>query len=187
MILGEPGSGKTVLVLELLVQMLEERRDRDAERTPDVVPVRFSLSAWNTDQPFSDWLSAQLVAHFGLLAATARALVRNERVLPVLDGLDEMDPEHQQPLRAEAAVRQLNEYVAGREGLPLVLTCRTNDYARVGDAVRPAVHVRIQPLTGEQITATCTAWCTPAIRTAPAGRSGRACWARWTTPATAAS
>ena len=33
----------------------------------------------------------------------------------------------------------------------MVLTCRTADYARVGEAVRPAVNVRIKPLTAEQI------------------------------------
>jgi hypothetical protein len=155
-ILGNPGSGKTVLALELLVQLLEQRRGRatDAERTRDRVPVRFSLPAWNADQPLLDWLTNQLVALFGLPDTMAGALVRTGRIIPVLDGLDEMDPQDRPPIRAAEAVRLLNEYVTseGRRGAPLVLTCRINDYARVHKSIHPATDVHIQPLTSHQIS-----------------------------------
>src|SRR4051812_23495125 len=68
----------------------------------------------------------------------------NGYILPVLDGLDEMGLEQS---RAGMAVQKLDEYVRG----PMVMTCRTEEYNRMKGGVRPAVRVRIQRLTLEQI------------------------------------
>jgi len=72
-ILGNPGSGKTVLALELLIQLLEQRHTvADPQvRAVQPVPVRFSLPAWNTDRPLPDWLGSDLAARFGLSDAVA--------------------------------------------------------------------------------------------------------------------
>jgi hypothetical protein len=148
-ILGEPGSGKTVLALELMVRMLEQRQGGVAVIEP--VPVRLSLPVWNTSQPFTEWVTAQLVARYGLADQVASGLVASGRILPVLDGLDEMDAEDGPPARATAAVLQLNEYITGRAGRPLVITCRTSDYARIDASIRPATTIRIRPLNAEKI------------------------------------
>ncbi|MFI7370114.1 NACHT domain-containing protein [Actinoplanes sp. NPDC049668] len=152
-ILGEPGSGKTVLALQLLVQQAEARQNvADANgRAVQPVPVRASLPTWNTDVPFADWLGRRLVADYGMRDQDAAALASNRRVLPVLDGLDEMDPPGQPPHRAKAAVAALNEYVAGENGAPLVLTCRHDEYVALGHPLRPATEVVIQPLNADQI------------------------------------
>ena len=150
-ILGEPGSGKTVLALELLVTLLELRRDAATDEKPAPVPVRLGLSAWNTDQPLPDWLAYELMTRYGMSNPLARRLVSTGRVLPILDGLDEMDPEKGPPVRATAAVSKLNEYLLGKQGAPLVVTCRSGDYARLTTSIRPAVEVRIRALTTDQI------------------------------------
>jgi NACHT domain len=153
-ILGEPGAGKTVLALELLVQLLERRRDcaDPAARAARPVPVRLSLPGWNTDQPFARWLAVELQAQYGLADRFAAALVQQRRILPVLDGLDEMDGTDGDPVRARAAVAHLNQYLDGRSGAALVVACRFGEYARLSDAIRPAVQVGIRPLTVAQIT-----------------------------------
>ncbi|WP_419999041.1 NACHT domain-containing protein [Streptomyces boninensis] len=117
-ITGEPGSGKTLLAVELMVRLLE---DRDG-RVP--VPCLFSLSAWDTAKPFADWLAAEVALAYGFPLSLARALVEHDRILPVLDGLDEMDPVGTSARRAEAALTQLNRYHRA-----LVLTCRSSQYA----------------------------------------------------------
>ena len=152
-ILGDPGSGKTVLALELLVRLLEQRQGQRSDRTAavDRVPVRLSLPAWNTEHPFADWLAAQLTTRYGLAAQVASALVSSGRILPVLDGLDEMDSENGHRTRAIAAVSQLNEYIAGATGAPLVVTCRSADYAQITTSIWPAANIRIRPLCARQI------------------------------------
>ena len=57
-VVGAPGSGKTVLALHLLVSLLED------PRTGDPVPVRMSLSGFDTSQPLERWLVRELTARF---------------------------------------------------------------------------------------------------------------------------
>lgn len=78
----------------------------------------------------------------------AGELVRRRRVLPILDGLDEL-PES---LRTEA-IRALNRSLAADD--PLVLTCRSAEYAAAvedyGGVLTTAVVVKLEPLLPTQI------------------------------------
>ncbi|MFC4121173.1 NACHT domain-containing protein [Nonomuraea zeae] len=94
LILGEPGSGKTTLSLLILLQLLDQRTEHDP------IPVLFSLSSWDpAREPFHDWLAARLLTDYPALSVagpeTGRALVAQRRVLPILDGLDEVPAERQ--------------------------------------------------------------------------------------------
>src|SRR5664280_453429 len=131
-VLGEPGSGKTVLALHLLLDLLDHRHDHAA--VPQPVPVRVNAASWNVETHFSTWLAESLAADYGLLPPVARKLVGDGRVLPVLDGLDEMDPLGAPPKRARAAVEQLNQ--PPWRGSPVILTCRATVYDCVR-ALRP--------------------------------------------------
>ncbi|URN11534.1 NACHT domain-containing protein [Streptomyces radiopugnans] len=82
---GAPGAGKTVLALQLMLRLL-------SRRTPDdPVPVLLSLASWDPDDDLGEWIARRLRDTYRLPAASARELVRARLVLPVLDGLDEMD------------------------------------------------------------------------------------------------
>ncbi|MFJ9034375.1 NACHT domain-containing protein [Streptomyces sp. NPDC102274] len=120
-VLGRSGSGKTILALRFVL-------DRLTSRTPaEPVPVIFSIGAWNpTAITLRDWLSSQLTRdHPGYAAqgpggaTLASALVESGRVLPVLDGFDEMADGLRRP-----ALEALNATT-----LPLLLTSRPAEYA----------------------------------------------------------
>ena len=153
-ILGGPGSGKTVLALELLQQLLVKRVDpvTGDEKARDPVPVRFSLPSWDTDQPLQDWLTAQLRDHYDWSDDRwPGALVRAGRILPVLDGLDEMDPANEPATRAAQAVRGIKHYLSTIGRPHVVLTCRIDDRARIPGWIERAAEVRIKPLTPQEI------------------------------------
>ncbi|MGI5511911.1 NACHT domain-containing protein [Streptomyces sp. CA-106131] len=147
-ITGAPGSGKTVLSLELMLSLLE-RREPD-----DPVPVRLALADWDITRGLEEWLASQLVDTYRLSGATARVLVKQRRVLPVLDGLDEMDAVELPggSSRAMAALAGLNAYQAGRSKAPLVLTCRTDQYDALATRARllDAARVEVEPVTPAQ-------------------------------------
>ncbi|GAB3432382.1 helix-turn-helix domain-containing protein [Actinophytocola sediminis] len=120
-VLGRAGSGKTILTLRFVLDLLPTRT------ATDPVPVIFGLGTWNpTTTDLRDWLAAQLVRdHPGLSApgpngsTLAAALVEAGRVLPVLDGFDELaDGLHR------AALEALNG-----TALPMLLTSRVAEYA----------------------------------------------------------
>jgi NACHT domain len=156
-ILGEPGSGKTVLALHLLVQILEEHEAGRpaADGRPWQVPIRLSLAAFDTSLTLEQWLTAQLTQRYALAEPVADALVRRRRILPILDGLDEMDPDNGIPRRAIEAVERINAYVRGQAASPVVVTCRRHRYQQLADAQSrpaPATDVYIEELDAVRIS-----------------------------------
>ncbi|MGW6360842.1 NACHT domain-containing protein [Streptomyces sp. NPDC055092] len=145
-ILGEPGSGKTTLALQLVLKLLETRSSGEP------VPVLLSLSGWNTTvhPRLSDWLTARLRQDYPALrteefgATASEALASESRILAVLDGLDEL------PEFARAAViTALNRSLANAD--QLVLTSRTAEYGTTvgaaGRVLTSAAVIESEPLT----------------------------------------
>ncbi|WP_371493433.1 NACHT domain-containing protein [Kitasatospora sp. NBC_00374] len=147
-ITGAPGAGKTVLALELMLGLLEGRGPHDP------VPVRLALASWDTTVTLEEWLTGELVDIYRLSRGTARALVEQRRVLPVLDGLDEMDAvgAPRGSSRAAAALAALNAYQAGRSKAPMVLTCRTAQYEALAGRARllDSARVEVETVTPRQ-------------------------------------
>lgn len=120
-VLGEVGSGKTVLGLRLVLDLLE------SQLPGEPVPEIFSLGSWNPGaETLEAWLSSRLNRDTSGMDTdiadgkpVATALVEKGLILPVLDGFDEIAEE----LRCDA-LEQLNAF-----DKPLVLTSRTKPYA----------------------------------------------------------
>jgi hypothetical protein len=156
-VLGPAGSGKTILMLRFVLQRLSRE---PAHGGP--VPVIFGLSTWDpTRTSLRDWLTAQLTRdHPGLSRAStdgrqlAGALVDAGRILPVLDGLDEMAA----GLRP-AAVAALNATSA-----PFLLTSRVEEYRDVVTAagvLRGAACVEVAAVALDDVS---TYLCRSAVR-----------------------
>ncbi len=150
-VLGEPGSGKTMLLVRLVLDMLTSR----APGSP--VPVLTSIASWNPEyKDLWDWFTAQLVIDYpGLGAAPsvgaeenlARSLIANGLIWPLLDGLDEIPAD----VRASAITR-LNEVL--QPGVGLVVTSRHEQYREVvrppdgpDVALRAAAVIELWPLS----------------------------------------
>ncbi|MCF6475233.1 hypothetical protein FAF44_43730 [Nonomuraea sp. MG754425] len=99
------------------------------DREPgEPIPVLLTLSAWDpTGERFPSWLARRLAQDYPELRAgefgptAVKDLVAGGRVLPVLDGLDEL-PARQR----NQVVRALNSTLTDRDGF--VLTCRTAEF-----------------------------------------------------------
>ncbi|MFE2277883.1 NACHT domain-containing protein [Streptomyces sp. NPDC059454] len=149
-VLGGPGSGKTVAATQLMAHLMDGWQDGDP------VPVRIPLSTWNTELKLVEWLSGYLKER-GLVRskAVARQLLDDRLVLPILDGLDEMDPPGVPPAKTRAlrALRRLNREYDGRTGrAPLVVVCRADRYnaLKSKERLEHATVVTLQPLSSDQ-------------------------------------
>ncbi|MFJ3725496.1 NACHT domain-containing protein [Streptomyces sp. NPDC090045] len=141
-VLGGPGSGKSSLAVLLVIKLLQ-RMDVGAP-----VPVLLPLASWRpAEEHLTGWLERQILREYPFLKrGTVRELLARHRVLPVLDGLDEL-PAAERP----NALQELNTALAA--GIPLILTCRTEDYRTAVDSasvLREAAVVEADPLTAEQ-------------------------------------
>lgn len=142
-ILGPPGAGKTVLALQLLCDLAEYRQrldETEQKRTP--VPVRFELSNWNTSldtKNIKDWLAMALTERYASVTkGTARGLIESGLILPILEGLDEMDSPGEEPDRARSLIDHLNRSVIGSHSLPVVVTCREEEYRLIQEEISVA-------------------------------------------------
>lgn len=147
-VLGDPGAGKTVLALELVIQLLEQRRlDREIP-----VPVLVSAAACDTNLPWDRWLTKYLAQQFSMATHIMGTLVRDGRILAIVDGLDEMDlPDA--PHRVNALVAMLNSYMQGRERAAVVVTCRRAEYQALTRKVDRATHIEMLPLNPHEAAA----------------------------------
>jgi hypothetical protein len=129
-VLGEPGSGKTMLMVRLVLDLLKDRVSGGP------VPVLISMASWNPqEQDLNAWLAELLAVEHSALAAPgpggatrATELLATGLILPILDGLDEIPAKVRGP-----AISKIND--ALRPGQRAVVTCRTQEYHQ---AVRPA-------------------------------------------------
>ncbi len=139
LILGKPGSGKTVLAIELILQFLQEDSSRQdlADNLGAKIPVRFNVADWTMGTDVRRWLTQKLIADYLIPEVTAMELVSQRKILPVLDGLDEMDSSPGSEIssrapvapRAAAFLKALNTYADLNQPAAVVLTCREDTYA----------------------------------------------------------
>ncbi len=144
-VLGSPGAGKTVLAYELLVQLLELRLDDKS----GPAPVLISAASYDVRQTWAEWLARHLALRYAISIGTATKLVSRGRILPIVDGLDEMDPPGT-PHRAHVLITALNDSMLGRDRAPVVVTCRRSEYQAFARHVDRATHVEMIPLSGDE-------------------------------------
>jgi NACHT domain len=123
LILGEPGSGKTMKLLELAKYLLQ-----CSEQDPAApIPILVNLSSWKDSQkPMFDWLLEELWSKYGIPENYGQKWLEEKLILPLLDGLDEVEPKYQ-----EFCAKKLNEWLNGditQQPVGVVLCCRRQAY-----------------------------------------------------------
>jgi NACHT domain len=143
LILGPPGSGKTITLLELTHNLLD-LADRDPTGQ---IPMVFNLSSWAQHQPpLADWLVEELHHSYEVPRQLAKAWVDDGDVLPLLDGLDEVADAHR-----DGCVQAINEFLRTNYFGDLVVCSGTEEYQALSERLQLVYAVELQPLTREQI------------------------------------
>jgi hypothetical protein len=129
MITGPAGVGTSSLALLIAAKLIAVREERGA------VPVVFTVSSWDPGRTgFEDWLVHRVREDHALGESTtyggwaAEQLVVDGKVLPILDGVDELAP---------ADREQVSRYLRRRAHTdnPVIVTCRSDvDVAELVDA-----------------------------------------------------
>ncbi|HEX6345637.1 NACHT domain-containing protein [Umezawaea sp.] len=139
---GDGGAGKTDWLHTFARGLLDSAEHRRA------VPVLLDLSTWPEGRDFTDWVTDGVVDQFPELRTRRRrpsaddlatALRETNRLVLLLDGLDEVAPARRGDLLAV-----LNDDLW--HGQAVVLTSRTDAYPADGTAVRDAAAVVLEPL-----------------------------------------
>ncbi|MBI5294608.1 MAG: NACHT domain-containing protein [Chloroflexi bacterium] len=143
LILGAPGSGKTTMLLELARQLIQRAR----EDFTQPIPIVFNLASWTEKLTLADWLAQELNNLYSVPRKTAPDWVKGNKLLLLLDGLDEV----RQESRVQC-VEAINEF-RKQNGLTSLAVCsRSQDYAALKAKLSFEGAIEVQPLTQKQIT-----------------------------------
>ena len=143
LILGEPGSGKTTTLLQLARDLIAEV---DSAFTQPV-PVILNLSTWtNKQQPLDEWMVAELNSKYRVPKKDGQRRLKERRILPLLDGLDEVRAENR-----AACVEKINQLVTDYGLQGMVVCSRIKDYTALNVRLAFDRAIYIQPLTSEQV------------------------------------
>ncbi|MGW1886825.1 NACHT domain-containing protein [Streptomyces sp. NPDC001970] len=149
-VLGAAGAGKSVVALRLARVLL------DSESAGRPLAVVLPIAGWDptVDGPWR-WAAARIAGLYPELGRTeperlavAEALLNQGRILPVLDGFDELPADYR-----GRALRELNAALGADRRL--VLTSRPQEYADAVEATNVlsgATVVELCPLTAGQLT-----------------------------------
>jgi hypothetical protein len=142
-ILGGPGAGKTMLLLEL-TRMLLDRAEVD-EQLP--IPTVFNLSSWTVkQQSVENWLIDELSTKYTVPLPLAREWVNGSQILPLLDGLDEVAKDSR-----DICAEKINDFRKKHGMEPMVVCSRSGEYRNPKIPLRLRKAVTILPLTDTQI------------------------------------
>ena len=145
LILGNPGAGKTTLMLTLVRELIS-RRELDNSLP---IPVVANLTSWiDNNQDLSQWMIDELGAKYGVPKQIAQSWLQQGRLRLFLDGLDEVTPE-----RRAACVTAINAFLQKPSMISVVVCCRFAEYIDL--PVRLALNgaLRLRALSRNRIMA----------------------------------
>jgi DNA polymerase III delta prime subunit len=142
LIIGDPGNGKTITLLELAKQLITQAED-DTNRA---IPVLLNLSSWkDKKQLLLQWLSAELVSKYDVSLNIAEELLENHRILPLLDGLDETPWQ-------ESCVEAINQFVESAYRPPGLVVCsRKEGYEFINAKLKLNGAICLQPVAKAEV------------------------------------
>ena len=110
------------------------------------IPVVFNLSTWTENRPFKDWLMDELTAKYQIPRRFSGPWLENQRLLLLLDGLDEVAPQQR-----AACVKAINAFVDDL-GVPGLAVCsRVQEYSALPVFLKLRGAICLQPLSSDQI------------------------------------
>jgi hypothetical protein len=146
LVLGNPGAGKTTTMLDLAATLVQRANDDPDEP----IPVIFNLSSWrDSQQSLTEWMWSFLKEHtkFSIRKDLWKSWLEEKKIIPLLDGLDELPPERQEP-----AVKAINNWLQSEEGAPRLLVCsRREEYELYNSKLNLNGTICLSPLTTGQI------------------------------------
>lgn len=145
LILGEPGAGKTTILLYLTHYLLQ-RAEADLAQA---IPIVFTLASWSGQEiRLEDWLIEELNNKYHVSQKIATHWIETDALILLFDGLDEVAIEQQ-----EACLNAINSFRARHGLVDMAISCRNEDYARIGERLKLNGALLIRSLSDQQIEA----------------------------------
>jgi MFS family permease len=143
LMLGEPGAGKTIALLQLAQRLIK----RSEQNLSLPIPVVFNLSSWARERKaFVNWIIDELREKYQVPKALSEPWILQQQLIFLLDGLDEVKEEHRND-----CVRALNDFIELFPQTEVAVCSRGKDYEALTERLQISSALCLQPLSSEQV------------------------------------
>jgi HEAT repeat protein len=147
LLLGEPGSGKTITLLQFARDAIIKRRNNPSAP----LPILGIIPGWNADeQPsIAHWLAKSHGA-----PPNAEQIIHEGKALLLLDGLDELGSERPvNPYQPDGEKYDPRQRFMSHlpENNQMLVTCRRRDYEQIGTLIELHKAITLKPLDNDQL------------------------------------
>jgi DNA-binding SARP family transcriptional activator len=143
LILGTPGVGKTITLIELARELIALAEDDPGQP----IPVILNLSSWSQHRAsLADWIVKELTAKYQIPHQMGHAWLENNELLLLLDGFDEIALKYQ-----PHGARAINQFREAHGLTGLVVCSRTHAFEAGSFRLRLGGAIMLQPLNIAQI------------------------------------
>lgn len=155
LILGAPGAGKTILLLQLAKALIEAARGEKqsavsgqlSASAQKAIPAVFNLSSWAAERkPLNEWIVEELRLRYQVPKKVAEMWVDEQALLLLLDGLDEVAEQYR-----DACVDAINAFREQYPAVDIAVCSRIADYEMLTRKLDLRGAVTLQPLNNDQI------------------------------------
>ena len=143
-ILGATGAGKTTTLLELALVLVSR-----AQKDPSFpIPVLFELGSWKAESgAIADWLIAQLKFKYGISPAIGKKWLAEQKLLPLFDGLDEVETHRQ-----NSCIQAINQFIESEFKPKHLVACSSFEvYKNCQTRFKLQAAILLKSLTATQI------------------------------------
>jgi len=145
LLVGEPGSGKTTVLLDLVEDLAREMEQRFRLGKGTILPVWLDLGLWRGESSFEEWLVKSLGRDFNVPTATAKQWVRNGDLFLVLDNVSWLPVG---PRRE--CVRSIKQFLSEHKGVSLVVAANEEMIRPYGERFELPV-IRVERLSEQEV------------------------------------
>ncbi|MGK7893171.1 MAG: NACHT domain-containing NTPase, partial [Xenococcus sp. (in: cyanobacteria)] len=153
LILGEPGSGKTIALLQLAEKLIA----RTKQNTKRPIPVVFNLSSWVEKQlPLEEWLIKELKDKYQVPKVWSESWIREQKLTLLLDGLDEVGngfKDNAKKINLQSkCIEAINMFISDDHlDTEIVVCSRVKEYEALSKRLLLSSVICIQPLSKKQL------------------------------------
>ena len=142
LILGAPGAGKTITLLDLARELVQLAESDPAQP----IPVVLNLSSWSPRHTLAAWLLEELSSKYQIPRRIGQSWLDGSRLLLLLDGLDEVQIENR-----AACVEAINHFLDDVGGPGVAVASRIEDYTALPVRLKLYAAIALRPLSPEQV------------------------------------
>ena len=129
----------------MLLELARETIARAEKDSNEPIPVVFNLASW-VKHPISAWLINDLITMYSVPDDIARFWIENDKLLLLLDGLDEVPSDYR-----EDCIKEINKF-RKKHLVSIVICSHLADYEVLNNSLNVQSAVLLQPLTEEQVS-----------------------------------